>query len=235
MRVGRELAHCPHLPHQRAVGSWRTPLRGRRDTRCLRCTAGLELRAPALPLLRPRDGPAPDSCNSSNAATVPGRPSGGAGNRRLKRDPGAGASNGDLAAKAQKPRRGPSRRVPSPESGRPQGNDERDGPLHGGGGGLPGNRLGGDRTYGRPPAEREVRRNRPRDRRDRRRPGEYSKDPTLAAADGARRSGYEIRGAALAAIPSNYAHARARGCPYARQAPNAPRAGAERDTHRSRS
>jgi hypothetical protein len=53
MRVGRELAQCPHLPHQRAVGSCRTPLRGRRDTRCVRCTAGLELRAPALPLERP--------------------------------------------------------------------------------------------------------------------------------------------------------------------------------------
>ncbi len=45
-------------------------------------------------------------------------------------DPGAGAPNPDLAAKAQKPRRGPSRRgVPSPDSGRPQGMDQRTEPL----------------------------------------------------------------------------------------------------------
>ena len=39
--------------------------------------------------------------------------------------PGAGASNGDLVIKARKTRRGPSRHLASPDSGRPQGKDQR--------------------------------------------------------------------------------------------------------------
>ena len=42
--------------------------------------------------------------------------------QRRSGDPGARASNGDLAVKARKPRRGPPRRIASPDSGRPQGN-----------------------------------------------------------------------------------------------------------------
>ncbi len=47
------------------------------------------------------------------------------GGSRPDGDPGAGASNGDLGVKDRNPRRGLSRRVPNPESGRPQGNDQR--------------------------------------------------------------------------------------------------------------
>ena len=51
-------------------------------------------------------------------------PAGAASGRPID-DPGAGASNGDLGVKARKTRRGPSRCVPSPDSGRPQGKAHR--------------------------------------------------------------------------------------------------------------